>query len=1528
VSPDPGCLHGLFERQVAARPDATALVHAGERIGYAELDARAGRLAHGLAALGVPSGRTVGICLDRGIDLVVAVLGVLKAGCAYTMLDPDFPDRRLAGVIGAADAAVVLTQGRALPRAVPFAQVAAYDGTGPRVGTRGSDPACVMFTSGSTGAPKGILTSHAALVATLVGQEYASFAPDEVWLQCSPVSWDAFALELFGPLVTGGACVLQSGGAPEPEEIAELVAEHGVTTVYVSASLLNFLLDEHPAMFTGLRQVLTGGEPASLTHVGRLLREFPGLRVVNGYSPAENTIFTCCHTVEPSDVAAASIPVGRAIANKSTYVLDEKLCPVPPGATGELYMAGDGLAYGYLGPLAPTAERFVADPFGPPGQRMYRTGDLVRERADGALEFLGRADQQVKIRGFRVEPAEIEAVLTGHPRVTRAAVVPFGDGPATQLVAYVVGDADEAELRAHATGRLPAHLVPARFLTLPALPRTATGKLDRAALPAPARREPAGRSAATADERLLCDLFGEVLGLPEVRPAENFFALGGHSLAAAKVVGRLARLDGVRLPARAVFDAPTAALLAAELGRVRRAGRAAPRTSGSIERRQDDGPAPLSPLQTRLWIADRLHPGTAEYVIPIALRIGGPLDHRALSAALTAIVRRHEPLRTRIVESDGEPVQVVDPAAAVTVPLTAVTDVEGFVAEQARQGIDLASGPLLRVALGRLAPDDHVLTLCLHHIVADDWSVSLLAAELAHHYAHATGQTGPRPSALPEPPVSFRDVAAWQRARSGRLEDTAAYWRDRLAGMPTVVELPADHPRPARRDVRGDRREFTVPAELAARVAAFGREHGATSFMVLLAAFSVLVRRHTGMRDFGIGTPVAGREHPDTESLIGFFVNTVVLRADLSGDPGFATVLARTRETVLDALHHQELPFDRLVDEVKPVRDASRNPLVQLDFALRTAGTSSWPLPGLDVRRLPADTRTSKFDLLLDLEERADGSLAGVAEYPVALFAPATVDRLVRHYLTLLEHAIDKPGLPVDRLPMLTGTEREWLARALTGPGWTGGDGADLPALVARCVRLHPEAIAVADGARSLTYHELDAESARIAGHLATAVTGPEAGVAVYLPRTADAVAAALGVLRAGCVVVPLEADDPAGRVARVLAATRPGAVLTERRLAEGLAGRTQARVLIREELGAAPVPAGPRRAVRPGNAAYVLFTSGTTGQPKAVELTHRGIAGLAPAAGGHPGPVLLTAAPLGCVPSVLRLWGALATGARLVLGPPGPPTAAGLREAITGSGATSAWLAAGRLHAVLASRPDALDGLRDLVTGAEPLSPVHVRALLDRGVRVDNVYGPVEATGFACGKRPLGHADGGRLIGRPVAGARLYVLDDRLAQVPAGAPGELMIAGAGLARGYHGRPDLTAQHFVADPFVPGERMFRTGDLVRVRADGEIEFLGRCGDRATVRGLPADPARTEARLYAHPDVGHALVVVDREGRGGGRRLIAYVTGRGEAPLDTAALRRFCLAALPPHQVPAAVVALAELPLLPDGRVDRPALPAP
>ena len=1555
-----GSLHGRFARQAAARPAATALIADGRAVGYAELDRRAGLVARGLRVRGLEPGRVVGVCLERGADLVVAVLGVLKAGGAYTMLDPDFPARRLAETARAAEAALVLTDGATLLPGAACVGVLALEAEGADAERAGvaddeisvgpADLACVMFTSGSTGRPKGIVTSHGAILSTLLGQEFVDFDPGQVWLQCSPMSWDAFALELFGPLLSGATCVLQPGGSPVPDVIAELVDRYAVSTLYASASLLNFLLDEHPAMFGGtLRQVMTGGEAASVTHIGRLLREFPGLRVVNGYSPAENTIFTCCHEIDGHDVALASIPVGRAIAAKSVYVLDDGLNPVGSGESGELYMAGSGLAYGYLGAPGASAERFVADPFGAPGTRMYRTGDLVRERADGALEFLGRADQQLKIRGFRVEPAEIQAVLTAHPEVSQAAVLAFGEGSDKQLAAYVVGRAEPAALRAHAAEHLPAHLVPARFITLDALPRTATGKLDRAALPAPQlERGPVGRAAADGDERLLCEVFADVLGLPEVGPDQDFFALGGHSLLAAKAVSRLWKSQGVRLSHRALFDAPTAAGLAPVLAAARAELNQDSATSGSaagqavIPRLTPGESAPLSPVQARLWIADRLDPDTAEYVIPVALRLTGPLRRGALEAALTAIVRRHEPLRSRIIEVDGEPVQVVDPAAPQTLaPLDVPGGEDGvadFVAAQAQQPIDLVTGPLLRAVLGRVGAEDHVLVLCLHHIVADDWSVALLSTELTHHYGAALGLPADELPVLAPLPVSFADVSAWQRDRAAGLESEAAYWRTQLAGMPTTVELPADRPRPARRDVRGDSREFTVPAELAERLTAYGLEHGASRYMVLLAAFQTLVARYTGLADFAVGTPVAGREHPDTEALIGFFVNTLVLRADLSGEPDFAELLGRVRESVLEALRHQELPFDRVVEETAPDRDASRNPLVQLVFALQTAGTQSWALPSLEVDRLPAHTRTSKFDLFVALNEQPDGSLSGSIEYPVALFDAATIDRLAAHFSTLLEHAVGAPDVPVGRLPMLPAGEKQWLDRVLGDHEQPELGTLTVPQLVAEQVRLRPDAVAVEDARVRLTYRELDQASAGLARRLRGLGVGPDTAVALCLERGADAAVALLGILRAGGYYVPLDADYPADRIAFMLEDTRARIVLAGRDLAAKLSLGADVSLLIWEELATeqgtdvnAEVDADAD--VRPDDLAYVMYTSGSTGRPKGVQVTHAGIVRLVH--GGEyadfdPGQVFLLLAPLSFDASTFELWGALCNGARLAVYPSGLPTADGLHEAIERYGVTVMWLTAGLFHSVLEARPDALDGLGTLIAGGDVLSPAHVRALVGRGVRVSDGYGPTEATTFTCVNRDIRPGSDGQSIpiGRPIANTRVHILDPYLAQVPPGVPGELMIAGPGLARGYRNRPGLTAERFVANPFAPGERMYRTGDVVRVLASGEIEFVGRNDHQVKIRGFRIEPGEVEARLRAHPGVEQALVLA-LEPAPGDRRLVGYVVPRpGAAPLDPAALREFCHEELPQYMVPAAVVELEAFPLDPNGKVKRAALPAP
>ncbi|MFJ2269216.1 amino acid adenylation domain-containing protein [Streptomyces sp. NPDC087849] len=1525
------CVHERFEEQAARTPHATALVFGSEQIGYGDLDARADRLARQLRARGARRGVLVGIHLERGPGLVTALLAVLKSGAAYTLLDPGHPDERLRAVVAATGLTVCVTSadladrtrwpgvGMLIPAHLPD-EVADFGDPRPEVSPE--DVACVMFTSGSTGTPKGVVSPHRALVASLTGQRYASFGPGQVWLQSAPVSWDAFATELLGPLLSGGTCVLQPGQLPDPELMASLAREHRVTVLKASASLFNHLLDEHPEMFARLQHAMTGGEPASATHAAKALRAFPHVRLTNGYGPAESMGYTTAHTIRAADLTGPSVPIGVAVAHKRAYVLDAELRPVATGITGELYVAGDGLAHGYLGQSALTAERFVADPMGAPGERMYRTGDLARHRADGALEFCGRSDEQVKIRGFRVEPAEVRHALAGHPAVTQAAVV-VAEAPqgGKRLLAYAVTDATPEELRTHLARLLPAHLCPAAVLVLDDLPRTPNGKLDRAALPLPeAAPRPSGRAPRTPDEELLCELFSEVLGVAEVTAESDFFDLGGHSLLVAGLLGRLRSRLGIVLNMRAVFDAPTPAALARLL--------TAPRTGDAVReipRRDADAPAPLSPQQTRLWFTDRLHPDAANYLVPVALRLDGPLNGRALDSALRTLVERHEVLRTRFVETDDGPLQEVLPADVRPLTVTALyseQDVARFVAEQISAPMDLSAGEVFRQALGRTGAEEHILVLCLHHIVADDWSLAVLAGELTRLYSAAHRSAGVSPPPLR---VQYADVAAWQSTQDTR--DDLAFWRAELAGMPQVLELPTDRPRPERTDVRGARHAFRLAPELVGRVARVGRTCGASLFMSLLAGFEVLVARYTGERDFAVATPVAGRDHPDTEELIGFFVNTLVLRATLDDDMTFADLLRGVRERALAAFEHQQAPFDQVVEALQPERDLSRNPLAQIVFAHQSAATASWRLDGLAVHELPADTRTSKFDLFVSLEDRPDGGMEGWIEYPRALFDPATIDLLARHYVALLDELTGRPGLPLMTRPLpeqpvehrLRGTVND---TAFDLGHWTVSD------LVARQATDRPRAVALRTEADEVTYGELDARANQVAHLLRARGVRAETPVAVCFERGTDLVVALLGVLKAGGCYVPLDAAYPADRIDFMLNDTGATLVLAERDLAPRLPRPVLVWEDIQEQVARMPVTP-PGTGPAPDQLAYIMYTSGSTGRPKGVEVSHRAVVRLvhgARYADLTPDHVLALLAPLSFDASTWELWGALCNGAGLAVHPPALPDAGTLRALIRRHGVTTMWLTAGLFHSLVESDPSCLDGLRHLLTGGDVVSAAHVRTLVAAtGVEVSDGYGPTECTTFTCVKRGITTADGPVPIGPPITNTRVYVVDRHLHQVPPGVTGELMVTGPGLARGYRGRPAPTAERFVACPFEPGQRMYRTGDLVRLRADGDVEFVGRADHQVKIRGFRIEPGEVEARLGAHPGVERCVVVARADGAGG-KRLVAYVVGAAAG--DRHELAAFCRAALPEHLVPSAFVELDSFPLDPNGKVHRAALPDP
>jgi amino acid adenylation domain-containing protein len=1026
-------LHRLFEEQARLRPDAVAVEDGRRSLAYAELDARADRLARRLRALGAGPEVPVAFCLDRSIEAVETILAILKAGGAYVPLDPSYPAERLAWMISDSGARVLVTAPTTpappAPRGVAILDLGSEEEILADLPEE-TDPdglAYIVYTSGSTGRPKGVAATHRNVVRLVRGSDFSGFGPDETYLLLAPLSFDASTLELWGPLLNGGRLAVFPARVPALDELARTITDRGVTTLWLTAGLFHQMVDARPDALRSLRRLIAGGDVLSPSHVRRALEA--GIAVVNGYGPTEGTTFTCCHPAQGEAPVPTQVPIGRPIANARVHIVDAGFQPVPIGMAGELLAGGLGLARGYLGRPELTAERFVPDPWGD-GERLYRTGDRARLLADGRIEFLGRMDRQVKIRGFRVEPGEIEAALTRHPEVADAVVVVREDGGDRRLVAYVVPRAGEpGDLRRFLESLLPAPLIPSAFVVLPELPLTANGKVDRSALPEPEVRAARGRSPAGPPsnpiQELLAGLFEELLRVDRVGAEDGFFDLGGHSLLATRLVSRIREVFQVDLPLADLFHESTVAAVAArvEALRYREAGEKTPPVL-PLTHEEREGPVPLSFAQERIWILERMQPGTPVFNMPLGVRLRGPLDVPVLAAALSEIVRRHEALRTTFPEVDGRPVQRIEPPRPVPVP---VVDLSAVFPEEARRlageaagrPFDLLRDLPLRALLVRTAPEEHELLLTLHHIAADGWSLEILARELEALYRRGGGSVSP----LTELPLQYADWAVWQRRRleSGELDGLRSAWRRLLRGAPLVLELPTDRPRPPVRRFRGAVRSVSVDPELAAALEALGRSEGCTLYMTLLAAFQVLIRSLARRDDFLVGSPVAGRSRGDTGGLIGFFVNMLALRAYVTGDLPFRRLLGRVRESTLTAWEHQEMPFDELVRDLRPTRDPGRAAIFQVVFAWQESPSWGLDLPGISAEILAPPSAAARYDLHLTAARTGRG-LDFHLTYDAGLFEEATADGLLRRWAALLRAACSRPG---DRIDRLEGGDRE-----------------------------------------------------------------------------------------------------------------------------------------------------------------------------------------------------------------------------------------------------------------------------------------------------------------------------------------------------------------------------------------------------------------------------------------------------------------------------------------------------------------------
>ncbi|RCJ32144.1 non-ribosomal peptide synthetase [Nostoc punctiforme NIES-2108] len=1556
------CIHQLFEEQSVSTPDAVAVVFENQQLTYHQLNCRANYLAHYLQSLGIKPDTLVAICVERSIEMVVGLLGILKAGGAYVPLDPEYPTERLAFMLEDAQVSILLTQQRLIDRLPEhqaklicldeaWEQIAQNNQDNPTSEVKAFHLANLIYTSGSTGKPKGVMVEHKGLCNLAQAQiQTFGLTSDSRVLQFASFSFDASISEILMALGSGATLYLGTKDSLLPgKPLIEQLSNHCITHITLPPSALAVMPESE---LSALQTIIVAGEASS----SELIRQWSaGRNFFNAYGPTEASV---CATIAKCTDDDDKISIGKAIANVQVYILDEYLQPVPIGVPGELHIGGTGLSRGYLNRPELTQEKFIPNPFKGAGEsKLYKTGDLARYLPDGNIEYLGRIDNQVKIRGFRIELGEIEELLNQHSDVQTACVIAREDNPGDKrLVAYVVGQKQDPptinQLRSFLSSQLPQYMIPHAFVMLESLPLTPNGKVDRRALRAPDSREGleisfvAPRSPI---EEILTQIWTQALKVDQVGIYDNFFELGGHSLLATQLVSRIRNIFKVELPLREFFARKTVAELAQVIGQLQQQNLEL--VSPPILPRAENAELPLSYAQQRLWFLDQFEPNSAIYNIPMALRLVGTLNQVALEQSLYEIINRHEALRTNFVIVDGKPSQLIQTQTNWTVTVVdlkhlSTTEQEistqQLAQQQANQPFDLANQALVKATLIVLSETEYVLSVCMHHIVSDAWSMGVFIQELAALYnAYSQGE----PSPLTPLSIQYADFAIWQRnwLQGEVLQTQISYWQQQLKAAPALLSLPTDRPRPAVQTFAGGHQEFALSVELSNKLTKLSQEQGVTLFMTLLAAFDTLLYRYTGTEDILVGSPIANRNRSEIEGLIGFFVNTLVLRTDLSGDRSFNELLGRVRLMAIDAYAHQDLPFEMLVEVLQPERDLSHTPLFQVMFALQNVPMSEIELADLTISSLPVESATAKFDLFLSIQNTGNG-LVGVWEYNTDLFDASTIERMTGHFITLLSGIVANPEERISQLPLLSQTEQQQLLVEWNNTLTDYPRDKSIHQLFEKQVERTPHAVAVEFENQQLTYNQLNCRANQLAHYLKSLGVSADVLVGICVERSLEMVVGLLGILKAGGAYVPLDPNYPQERLAFMLEDAQVSVLLTQHSILDRLPQHQAHLVFLDTDWRLISQSSQDNLIsdVQATNLAYVIYTSGSTGKPKGVAMNQLALCNLILWQLQNntisTGAKTLQFAPISFDVSFQEMFSTWFSGGTLFL----------ITEELRRD--TSALLGFLQQKAVerLFVPFVALQQLAEIAVGSELVNS-HLREIITAGEQLQitpaisqwlsklndctlhNHYGPSEShviITFTLADQveawPLLPP-----IGRPIANTQIYILDKYLQPVPVGVAGELHIGGISLARGYLNRTELTQQRFIPNPFSTDghSRLYKTGDLARYLPDANIEYLGRIDNQVKVRGFRIELGEVEAVLSQHGDV-EGCCIIAHEDTQGDKRLVAYVVAHQHCTPTINELRQFLKAKLPDYMVPNAFVMLEEMPLTPSGKVDRRALPAP